>query len=175
MLLLHVPEYHTAMRVEDRGVALFALIFFAIFTFWYIQQKIQYRQSIEALQKLSSWHITKFRIYPKVINPVGYSVEFYHQDPIIDEFLQAFSNIYSYRPTHDRVESRVHNWFVEISTKDIQRGIHFRIPAEKGNIVAGNIDGLGWFQSQQLFQWYQKYSHRWLEPEKAQTAPAPQP
>ena len=38
----------------------------------------------------------------------------------------------------------------------------------------GTID-YGYFQSRKLYQWYQKYSHRWLEPEGSQPAPTPQP
>ncbi|MCP4313950.1 MAG: hypothetical protein GY790_22065 [Bacteroidetes bacterium] len=35
--------------------------------------------------------------------------------------------------------------------------------------------GSGYFQSRQLYHWYQKYSHRWLEPDESQPTPTPRP
>jgi hypothetical protein len=51
------------------------------------------------------------------------------------------------------------------------REISFLIPSGKGDIVVGRLGNFsktghsydGDFQSRELFQWYQKYSHRWLE------------
>ncbi|GAK54525.1 hypothetical protein U14_05812 [Candidatus Moduliflexus flocculans] len=52
--------------------------------------------------------------------------------------------------------------------------IKFHIPYGQGHVVVGEFAGYqNAFQSRQLYQWYQTYSHRWLMPEG--TPPASQP
>ncbi len=129
-------------------------------------QKVQYNRKIKILTTMAPQDVTIFRIYPRVIRPVGTSKAFKVPDPIIDDFFRSLTDLRSYRPTHDTVIYREHNWFLGIATKDTIIQIHFRIPSGKGDIVAGQLNGLGWFQSGNLFPWYRKYKDRWLEPER---------
>ena len=122
--------------------------------------------------------ITLFRIFPRTGKPIGSSIEISPPEPIIDEFIQALTDIGTYLPNHDTVELREHTWSLEISTEEAEKivPIHFYIPYQQGDIVVADMLGNdGYFQSRQLYQWYQKYSHRWLEPEDAPPTPTPQP
>ena len=140
---------------------------------------IQYYRTVHILKANIPEKVT-LMIYPRGSSPVGRAVTFRSPDPIVTEFWSALTDIRRYWPNHD---SGVHAWFVEIWAKDglIHIQINFHIPSHKGDIVAGQIGtfssismtNYGEFQSRQLYQWYQKYSHHWLTPEG--TPPAPQP
>jgi hypothetical protein len=119
-------------------------------------------------------HVTTFRIYPRVAyGPFRTPVTFKAPDPIIDEFFHALTHRNSYPISRDRIASRDHNWFLEVATEGVPTiQISFLIPSGKGDIVVGRLGNFskrghsydGDFQSEFLFQWYQKYSHRWLDP-----------
>jgi hypothetical protein len=116
--------------------------------------------------------VTVLRIYPRSGIPRGKSVIFRTPDPLIDEFFRSLSDIRIYWPSHDTVTSQDHSWFLEVSTGGDPIQISFYIPSGKGARVAGEFGNwnlrssvhYGDFQSQQLYDWYQKYSHRWLSP-----------
>ncbi|GAK54527.1 hypothetical protein U14_05814 [Candidatus Moduliflexus flocculans] len=149
-----------------------------IVTFW---QEGQYRTTIEALTSISPEQVTKFRIYPRVGVPVDTSIEFMLHDSIIADFFQALTDQRSYSYSHDTVASRDHSWFLEIIAGELFIQISFHIPHDNDNIVAGMLGkftknsttSYGHFQSRQLYQWYQRYSHRWLTPEGTPPAPSP--
>jgi hypothetical protein len=119
-------------------------------------------------------HIITFRMYAEVTRPVGNSIEFRSSDPIIKEFFQSLEDFHPYSPNHDRVVSRNHHWFLEVADENITIHISCYIPYREGDIVVGTLGKFserndtiyGHFQSEMLYQWYQKYSHRWLTPEE---------
>ncbi len=131
-----------------------------------------YKKAIETLTSINAQHVTVFRIYPKVYRPFGEPVEFNTPDPIIDAFFQALTDLRSY-PTSRDTAYQEQTWFLEIATRDFMIQIAFYIPSQKGNIVVGEIGEFSKsggrydaeFQSRKLFQWYQKYKDRWLEPD----------
>ncbi len=143
---------------------------------------IQYYRTIHILKAGIPQKVT-LMIYPRVSSPVGRAVTFRSPDPIVTEFWSALTDIRLYWPNHDTISSRDHEWFVEIFAEDglMHIQMDFHIPSHKSSIVAGqigrfssrNMTNYGDFQSGQLYQWYQQYSHRWLTPEG--TPPAPQP
>ena len=141
-----------------------------------IWQNRQYHKTIETLTSVSPEQITMFRIYPRVQIPVDTSIEFLPPDAIIRDFFQALTDHRPYSYSHDTVASRDHSWFLEVMAGEVFIQISFHIPSDNGNIVAGwlgkyhqnSMTSYGHFQSQQLFQWYQKYSQRWLNPASPQ-------
>ena len=163
-------------------IILFIGIFFAARGVEMYQQW-QYKKTLSSLRTLSPQEVTMFKIYPRVIIPVGKPVEFSGDDPIIGEFFQALTDLRTYHPSHDQVFSEDNSWFLEISTESTMIQIDFHIPSPHRNFVAGEFGRFGErrstfygsFQSQNLFQWYQKYSHRWLKPEASRPTPTPQP
>jgi len=94
---------------------------------------------------------------------------------MINNFFQALTDLHSYPTSRDKVASRNHSGFLEIVTSDIMIQIEFYIPYQKGNIVVvllGEFSETGGhyyadFQSELLYQWYQTYRHRWLNPDEA--------
>ena len=143
-----------------------------------------YEKVTRTLVSMSSKHIVTFRIYPRVGIPVGIPREFSVPDGMIEEFCQALGDIHSYQYDHDTVVSETHSWFLEFDTETERLQISFHIPSDRREIVVGelgefNVGGggphYGYFQSRQLYHWYQKYSHRWLVPDGSQPAPVPQP
>ena len=135
----------------------------------------QKEKAIAHLRSLEFHQISVFKIYPRVTKPTNTSVTFRVSDPLIEDFFQALTDISTYRPNHDTVKSRDHSWCVEVAAESDVFQIHGYIPYRKGNIVVGELAGGGSFQSRQLYKWYQKYSHRWLEPEDAPPTPTLQP
>ncbi len=160
-------------------VALFIIIL-AITPFY---DKIKFRRKIKNLTSIDSSQVTIFRIFPRVIRPVGASKEFQTSDRIITDFFKSLADLRPYRQSHDTVTSLDHSWFLEIVTRTHRVQIDFHIPSKKGELVAGKIGKwdknfatfYGGFQSRKLYQWYQKYSHRWLESEGSQPTPTLQP
>ncbi len=154
-------------------IAIFLLIILAVMLIIGCQREKLYYRTVKRLKSIDSTRVVALKIYPKVTNPVGEAKIFTGHDPLLNDFFQSLRDIDSYSPSHDRVASRDHSWFLEIITKDGTIQIQFRIPVEKGQVVAGRIGKYGqkravfygWFQSQLLFQWYQKYKDRWLEPD----------
>ncbi len=146
------------------------VVFYAVATSW---AKWGYEKRMTALRSMNPEKVTLFKIYPRVIMAVGDSSTFNVSDPIISEFFQALWDVSSYSRTHDTIASTDHSWCLIVSTDRSAIQIDFHIPYGKGDIVAGEFDGYGSFQSRRLYQWYQKYSHRWLTPEGAPPAPKP--
>ena len=138
----------------------------------------QYQKALSSLCALSPHEVTMFKIYTR-----GEPVEFTGDDPIIEEFLQILTDLHTYYPNHDQIFSEDDSWFLEISTESMMIQINFHIPLPHRAFVAGKFGRFGErrstfygsFQSQNLFQWYQKYSHRWLKPEASRPTPTPQP
>jgi len=106
-----------------------------------------------------------------VIVPVGKAIEFDPHDAIVADFFRSLTNITPYwLPGRDKQNS----WFLEVETHDTMIQIRFYIPGNN-EILAGALGKWGKknsgavfygdFQSRQLYQWYQTYSHRWLTPE----------
>jgi hypothetical protein len=149
------------------------LIFIVLIASWG-WQKWQYRKAISTLTSISPEQVTMFRIYPRVIIPVDEYIKFKAPDPIVTDFFQALTDHRPYSYSHDRVWGH-QEWFFEVAAGEVFIQISFHIPYEKGEIVAGRLGkytknsmtSYGCFQSQQLYQWYQKYSHRWLTPEES--------
>lgn len=152
-------------------LVLFVLIIIGIVGYL-LRSESKYDTKINALTSMEPQLVTVFKIYPRVGVPFGTPVTFQAPDPIIDEFFHALSDRHSYPISRDRIASRDHNWFLEVATEGIPTiQISFLIPSGKGDIVVGRLGKLsetggsyyGDFQSRELFQWYQTYSHRWLE------------
>ena len=153
-------------------VAIVLLLLYPI-TLLMKKQEEQQKTSIADLRSFDPQKVTSFKIYPRLTEPVGDSITFSISDPIVSDFFQALKDISSYSRNHDTVASWDHDWFLSISAENTMIQINFHIPYGRGNIVAGEFDGGGEFQSRQLYQWYQQYSHRWLTPEGSPPAPPP--
>ena len=140
------------------------------------------RKAIEDLTSISPEQVTMVRIYPRVGIPVNTSVEFTFLDLIIEDFFLALADSRPYSYSHDRAW-KDQQWFFEIAAGEMSLQISFHIPDDNATIVAGMLGkftnhstrSYGYFQSRQLYHWYQKYSHRWLEPEGSQPPPTPRP
>jgi len=140
------------------------------------QHKRLYSETVVRLKTIDLKTVQAVNIYPRVTNPIGKPIIFINQDSLVNDFFQSVNDIDVYFPSHDRVFSRNYSWFMEIITDNDTIQIQFRIPFEKGSIIAGRIGKYeqkgatfyGWFQSRQLYQWYQKYKDRWLNPGKLQ-------
>jgi len=146
-------------------------------------QKIQYHKTIHTLtqelptilQQANARSLTTFAIYPSAGKPVGTPVVLTLPDPLIDEFFKALNDVHSYAGSRVTVTSPAHNWFIEMMIGNEHLQIRCYIPSnERSKIVVGEFAGWnGSFQSRQLYQWYQTYSHRWLTPEGSPSAPPP--
>lgn len=159
-------------RKQQLVLILFLLLVALVVVGVILWQRIQYDRTIKALTSMVPQQVTTFRIYPRVGVPFGTPTAFKVPDPMIDEFFQSLTDLRSYSPSHDMIDSQDHEWFLEVVTKDITIPISCGIPSEKGDIVVGQLarfttnstTNYGHFQSRKLFEWYQKYSHRWLNP-----------
>ena len=153
----------------------FGLIFVALIALW-IWQKWQYRTTIGTLTSISPEQVTMFRIYPRRVGePVDTYIEFEYPDAIITDFFQALTDHRPYLYSHDRVFGDDYQWFFEVATEKVLIQISFHIPYDTGNVVAGMLGkftqssttSYGYFQSRHLYQWYQNYKDRWLNPDEA--------
>ncbi len=126
--------------------------------------------NIVVLLSIDPQNVAIIRIYPGVTRPVGVPIVFKTPEPMIKEFLQSLTDIEGYLPNHDTVWQE-QAWFMEVYAKAPKKiiPIHFYIPFEQGKIVVADMMGNdGYFQSRKLFQWYQTYKDRWLEPDAPQ-------
>ena len=111
---------------------------------------------------MTSNEVISFKIYPGAIAPVGPSIIFKPPSPVIDTFFQSIKDMRSswtnYSPANEE-----YVWFLEIATQkgDIIQ-LSCTIPAKKRTYVVGMLNDHDFFKSRQLYQWYQDYSHRWL-------------
>jgi len=156
---------------EKQRIIIVVLVFITIgVTIFSVKERL-YNKKLKALTSIKPEQVITLNIYAKASIPSGSPVKFRAPDLIIDDFLKALTDVHSYSPSRDTIASDEHIWFLEVFTKHIEVSISFDIPSGKGDIVVGTFGKFGTFatpygsfQSQQLFQWYQKYSHRWLEP-----------
>ena len=141
-----------------------------------ILNKVNYYRIVKALRALEPRHITAFRIYPRVNRPVGIPIEFTSSEPIVVEFFEAIVDMRLYWLSPGTLASRDHAWFVEIVAEGKQIQMSSSILSGRDDAVYGTLGKFvkggggplyGDFQSRKLFQWYQKYSHLWLEPDKS--------
>ncbi len=150
-------------------------------------QKEEQRKIMPELISLASKGGIHFKIYPAVTIPIGDFLTFNQSDSLVQDFFGSIQDTLSYSRNHDTIASNDYVWFLEIYTDnaDLAKQIGFYIPSGKKRIVVGELGKwqqgngtgtrYGYFQSRQLYHWYQKYSHRWLELEKTPPTPAPQP
>jgi hypothetical protein len=160
--------------MKEKLVILLVLLILAISVGVLVYQIIQYKRTIKALTSMDPRQVTIFRIYPRVGIPVRTPMEFEVPDPIIDEFFQSLSDLRSYLISRQMARED-QQWLLEIAVGDVIIQVRFSKPYQKGDIVIGEVGKFsegytihyGSFKSQKLFQWYQKYSHRWLSPPAA--------
>jgi hypothetical protein len=144
-------------------------------------QKRADKQAMKTLKAINGQEVASFKIYPRMSVPEGEAIEFQRPDLIVQEFFPAIQDFCSYKPSHDTISSQDDSWFLEMTAENINMHINFYIPSGQKNFVVGVIRRVNDtkthsdFQSEALYRWYQKYSHRWLVPEGAQLAPASQP
>lgn len=163
--------------MKEKLIPILVLVIFATVVGILVYSRKEDERTIDALMSMDPQQVTIFKIYPGVAyGPFGTPVVFNIPDPIIDEFFHALTDHNSYPISRDRIASQDHNWFLEIATEGVPATqISFLIPSGKGNIAVGRVGefsekGYSYdatFQSKLLYQWYQKYSHRWLTPEGA--------
>ncbi len=172
----------TSTKKDERSTRIVVIVIFVASAGLLLFQGIQHYRSKKMLSvmvsqsditSMNAQHITLFRIYPRIIRPVGEPVQFKAPDSIIQDFFQSLKDIQSSWASRDTVDSQDHSWFLEVAAGGDMIQIHFYIPSGKGDIVAGefgkwgtnNSVHYGSFQSKLLFQWYQKYKDRWLKPD----------
>jgi hypothetical protein len=81
------------------------------------------------------------------------------------EFFNALEDMQFATPNYEEVKNQ---WIIRIDTDITSLSVECSTSKDNPSVVVGLIDsdeGLTYFQSQQLYHWYQKYSHRWLMPE----------
>ena len=152
-------------------------------TFLFEEHKEQHEDAITLrtqLQALEPREVSVLKIYPRISKPVNTPLAFRVPDPLIEDFFHALTDLSTYRYNHDTVKSNDYTWCLEVVTGNAVFLVEFHIPIGRGNIVAGKLGeyrtgGSGDFQSRQLYKWYQKYSHRWLEPGESPPTPTLQP
>jgi hypothetical protein len=133
----------------------------------------EYQRAFNKLIAVTPQQVIAIKVYPKTDR--GFSknpIIFNSPNPLINEFMDALANIRPYSPSHDRSEDR-QVWLLDLLTEEDVIQILFYIPYEREKNVVGvlrklsnsEITDYGSFQSRQLYDWYQTYSHRWLTPE----------
>ena len=142
-------------------------------------QKEQYERVMPFLAALTPGRITSFKISSHALRvDVSKSeLEFNKNDILVMEFLQALEDRHFITRIPYKSQAVI-QWKTQIFRKVDAVTIEFFVYEDFPDVVIGLVDsyaGYTYFQSRQLYQWYQKYSHRWLEPEKAQPTPTPQP
>lgn len=155
------------------GSVIFILLIVVFVAIW---QRFQFHKTTDILKSLSPPLIREVRVYPRAARVGGSFIIFSPPDKLIDDFVNAVTDIRAYRGSPQGILSRDHEWFVEIKTiggEIIHMQCH--LPANKKKVVHGAF-GLfyekgggphyGKFQSENLYRWYQQYSHRWLGEEK---------
>ncbi|MCP4398873.1 MAG: hypothetical protein GY801_16435 [bacterium] len=141
-----------------------------------VWQKIQFYRTIHILKSLSPGAIHELKIYPQAAKVGGYFVTIVAPDPLIEDFLLSLADARSYYGSPKGTLSPNHEWLAVLITVQgqvIQMRSH--LPANRKNVVHGSFGRFhehgggthyGEFQSQNLYDWYQKYSHRWLGEKK---------
>ena len=131
------------------------------------------KQAMKTLEAIDGQEVKSFKIYPRISVPEGEAIEFECLDLIVQEFFLAIQTFRHYKPSHDTISSQDNNWFLVMTTENEVIHIDFYIPSEQKDSVIGILCRVNktkahyHFQSEALYQWYQKYSHRWLNPVKS--------
>jgi hypothetical protein len=142
-----------------------------IVIFFVIPTMKENKKRVQSFFAMTPQEIRLFQIYPRVGTPSGKPIKFTPSDPLVSDFFQAISDHQSYPLSRDTVE-KDRSWFIELADQNLMLQLQCYIPYQKGEIVVvvfADIDHTGGsyygdFQSDLLYQWYQKYSHRWLNP-----------
>lgn len=131
----------------------------------HIRRTFQVYHELDELMAIDSKQITSFKIYPRAASAIGTPIKFSPNDPIVIEFLHAITDIQPYNSTPGSIVSNNQEWFLEVII-DGKTMIQMNccICHEIPDRVIGKFNRHFRFQSHQLFQWYQKYSHLWLNP-----------
>ena len=132
-------------------------------------QKVQYTRVKPILMSIAPDEVTSFRIVSNVSESSTdeEARDFGQETELVTEFFQALEDMQFAAPLY---QEYLEQWSAHIKTATTGVTIEFFIPADEPILVVGLVDseaGYSYFQSQQLYQWYQKYSHRWLTPEES--------
>ncbi len=135
-------------------------------------QKEQYKRAMPFLSSLTPEKITSFKVGSRAleIDESKRGTEFSKNDAIVVEFFHALEDqrFINRIPYESQV---VMQWKTQILKKAGTITIEFSVYEDSPTVVIGLVDsyaGYTYFQSRKLYQWYQKYSHRWLESEESQ-------
>ncbi len=172
--IVHFRKYKRLRK--DPLVILVFLTLFTVFGAGFVQ-RIQFYRTILALRAVERHHVTVFIIYPRSTRPVqGVTpVKFSSPDQIVDEFLKITEHFQAYWFSPGTLTSPDYDWYLEIITRNSIIKMWCSLEPDMSNIVLGEIGIMtntgndryyGRFQSKLLFQWYQKYSHFWLNPDE---------
>jgi len=132
-------------------------------------QRVQYGRVMAILKPISQKHVTSFTI----ISDLSESSEergmheFVKETACVTAFFQALEDMRFAAPTS---QNYLAGWTVQIRTGATTVKLTCSIPAEEPTLVIGLIDsgtGYTYFQSRHLYQWYQNYKDRWLNPDEA--------
>ncbi len=171
MNLSNIRRLVSKEKIEEILGLLIILLIFILAGRVMFSQKKEHKKITTVLTSVNSQQVTTFRIYPRVIRPVGEPIQFKNSDPLVYKFFQSLQDLQPYSPSHDRVISWEHSWFLEVSAGGSMMQFPFYIPSHTHDIVVGETVKFGeygsfhygHFQSELLFQWYQTYKGLWLE------------
>jgi len=156
-------SHSEASHHVDIGFLLF-LLFLGIIVY----RNVQYHRTFMLLRQLDREHVKCVKIYPETAGPSHKYFELQSSAPIVSELLQSFAGSRAIW-----LQSRFtvsDGFFLEIVTEERKIQGVFQIPAGRIYIVGefgtwrqSSQTCYGEFRSKKLYQWYRKYSHRWLE------------
>ena len=139
--------------------------------YWHVgdYQKVQYSRVKPLLRSIVPAEITVFRIMPglSAASDEQDKYAFNPKSEMVTAFVQALEDMRFAAPTS---QDYLAGWTVQIRTGATTVTITCSIPAEEPPLVIGLIDsgtGYTYFQSRHLYQWYQNYKDRWLNPDEA--------
>ncbi len=128
--------------------------------------KRQYSKVVSIISSISSESVTSFKIVADM--PDSFldqkMEEFTQETAMMMGFFQAIEDMQFSAPKYKEFLAQ---WKIEIHAGATLVTVECSIPADDPTLVIGLIDspvGYTYFQSRQLYQWYQTYSHRWLTP-----------
>ncbi|GAK53391.1 hypothetical protein U14_04656 [Candidatus Moduliflexus flocculans] len=145
--------------------------------YWQVEgyQKVQYGRVKPHLKSIVPQQVSSFTIGTKdsTLSERQANREFVTDKEMMTAFFQTIPDMRFAAPIYKEFLAQ---WKTEIHIGTKIVTVECSIPADDPTLVISLIDspaGYTYFQSRQLYQWYQTYSHRWLTPEG--TPPAPQP
>ncbi len=137
--------------------------------YWQIggYQKVQYGRVKSILKSILSEEIISFKIASDGSEAFErkYTSEFSREAQLVAEFVQTLEDMQFAASIQKKF---ITQWGVQIDTSATTVKLECSIPVDDPTLVIGLIDsheGYTYFQSQKLFQWYQKYKDRWLKPD----------